>query len=188
MKPFGQKNATPAKAFLRKVASIFMPLIPGFVGCGFFDGPFGHREILRPRSSCPGAPAHSASSGKRHLPVHEYPRRLERGQGLWRFARYWRHLGSPHFPSRPCRPHPLRHALDARPGRRLCRPPRYLLAAYGEKQLRKIVPPAFDLFVTPTLVILVMSLLALYVLQPVGGFLAETIGRAPRKRWSGAAP
>lgn len=52
-----------------------------------------------------------------------------------------------------------------------------LLAAYGEKQLRKIVPPAFDLFVTPTLVILVMSLLALYVLQPVGGFLAETIGR-----------
>ena len=120
-----QKNATPAKAFLRKVASIFMPLIPGFVGCGFFDGPFGHREILRPRSSCPGAPAHSASSGKRHLPVHEYPRRLERGQGLWRFARYWRHLGSPHFPSRPCRPHPLRHALDARPGRRLCRPPRY---------------------------------------------------------------
>ena len=25
----------------------------------------------------------------------------------------------------PCRPHPLRHALDARPGRRLCRPPRY---------------------------------------------------------------
>lgn len=30
---------------------------------------------------------------------------------------------------------------------------------------------------TPTLVILVMSLLALYVLQPVGGFLAETIGR-----------
>ena len=35
MKPFGKKTPRRQKAFLRKVASIFMPLIPGFVGCGF---------------------------------------------------------------------------------------------------------------------------------------------------------
>ena len=43
-----QKNATPAKAFLRKVASIFMPLIPGFVGCGFLTGLLGIVKFYDP--------------------------------------------------------------------------------------------------------------------------------------------
>ena len=172
-----QKNATPAKAFLRKVASIFMPLIPGFVGCGFLPGLLGIVKF--------SDPALLALAPLRIL--------LLAGSAIfqsmnilvgWNAAKVFG--GSPVIGgilgaliSHPGLADLTLYGMPLTPGRGgvfavlLVT----LLAAYGEKQLRKIVPPAFDLFVTPTLVILVMSLLALYVLQPVGGVLAETIGR-----------
>ena len=172
-----QKNATPAKAFLRKVASIFMPLIPGFVGCGFLTGLLGIVKFYDP-ALLALAPlrilllAGSAIFQSMNILVG------------WNAAKVFG--GSPVIGgilgaliSHPGLADLTLYGVPLTPGRGgvfavlLVT----LLAAYGEKQLRKIVPPAFDLFVTPTLVILVMSLLALYVLQPVGGFLAETIGR-----------
>ena len=172
-----QKNATPAKAFLRKVASIFMPLIPGFVGCGFLTGLLGIVKFYDP-ALLALAPlrilllAGSAVFQSMNILVG------------WNAAKVFG--GSPVIGgilgaliSHPGLADLTLYGMPLTPGRGgvfavlLVT----LLAAYGEKQLRKIVPPAFDLFVTPTLVILVMSLLALYVLQPVGGFLAETIGR-----------
>ena len=172
-----QKNATPAKAFLRKVASIFMPLIPGFVGCGFLTGLLGIVKFYDP-ALLDLAPlrilllAGSAIFQSMNILVG------------WNAAKVFG--GSPVIGgilgaliSHPGLADLTLYGVPLTPGRGgvfavlLVT----LLAAYGEKQLRKIVPPAFDLFVTPTLVILVMSLLALYVLQPVGGFLAETIGR-----------
>lgn len=172
-----QKNATPAKAFLRKVASIFMPLIPGFVGCGFLTGLLGIVKFYDP-ALLALAPlrilllAGSAIFQSMNILVG------------WNAAKVFG--GSPVIGgilgaliSHPGLADLTLYGIPLTPGRGgvfavlLVT----LLAAYGEKQLRKIVPPAFDLFVTPTLVILVMSLLALYVLQPVGGFLAETIGR-----------
>ena len=35
------KNATPFKLFLKKIASIFVPLIPGFIACGLITGIIG---------------------------------------------------------------------------------------------------------------------------------------------------
>ena len=35
------KNATPAKLFLKKIAGIFVPLIPGFIACGLITGSVG---------------------------------------------------------------------------------------------------------------------------------------------------
>ena len=35
------KNATPFKLFLKKIASIFLPLIPGFIACGLITGLIG---------------------------------------------------------------------------------------------------------------------------------------------------
>ena len=166
-----QKNATPAKAFLRKVASIFMPLIPGFVGCGFLTGLLGIVKFYDP-ALLALAPlrilllAGSAIFQSMNILVGWNAAKVIGGI-----------LGA--LISHPGLADLTLYGMPLTPGRGgvfavlLVT----LLAAYGEKQLRKIVPPAFDLFVTPTLVILVMSLLALYVLQPVGGFLAETIGR-----------
>jgi PTS system sucrose-specific IIC component len=33
-----KRNATPFKLFLKKIANIFMPLIPAFIGCGLITG------------------------------------------------------------------------------------------------------------------------------------------------------
>jgi len=35
------KNATPIKLFFKKISSIFMPLIPGFIACGLITGLVG---------------------------------------------------------------------------------------------------------------------------------------------------
>ena len=172
-----QKNATPAKAFLRKVASIFMPLIPGFVGCGFLTGLLGIVKFYDP-ALLALAPlrilllAGSAIFQSMNILVGRNAAKVFGGSPVIGGI-----LGA--LISHPGLADLTLYCMTLTPGRGgfisvlLVN----LNAAYGEKQLRKIVPPAFDLFVTPTLVILVMSLLALYVLQPVGGFLAETIGR-----------
>lgn len=120
-----QKNATPAKAFLRKVASIFMPLIPGFVGCGFLTGLLGIVKFYDP-ALLALAPlrilllAGSAIFQSMNILVGWNAAKVFGGSPVIGGI-----LGALISHPRPCRPHPLRHALDARPGRRLCRPPRY---------------------------------------------------------------
>ena len=44
-----------------------------------------------------------------------------------------------------------------------------------EKQLRKIVPNALDIAITPTLSLLITGFATFYVLQPIGGILSEGI-------------
>ena len=44
-----------------------------------------------------------------------------------------------------------------------------------EKQLRKIVPNALDIAITPTLSLLITGFTTFYVLQPIGGILSEGI-------------
>lgn len=51
-----------------------------------------------------------------------------------------------------------------------------LLACFIEKSLRKVVPDVLDLFVTPLLTLTISALVALLVLQPVGGFISDSIG------------
>lgn len=51
-----------------------------------------------------------------------------------------------------------------------------LLACFVEKTLRKVVPDVLDLFVTPLLTLTISVLVALLVLQPVGGFISDSIG------------
>lgn len=51
-----------------------------------------------------------------------------------------------------------------------------LLACFIEKSLRKVVPDVLDLFVTPLLTLTISALVALLILQPVGGFISDSIG------------
>jgi len=44
-----------------------------------------------------------------------------------------------------------------------------------EKQLRKVVPNALDIVVTPTLTLLIAGFASFYVLQPIGGVLSDGI-------------
>jgi sucrose PTS system EIIBCA or EIIBC component len=51
-----------------------------------------------------------------------------------------------------------------------------LLAVFIEKACRKAVPDVLDLFVTPLVTLTLSVLAALFILQPVGGFISDTIG------------
>ncbi|GAB6168351.1 PTS transporter subunit EIIC [Clostridium carnis] len=51
-----------------------------------------------------------------------------------------------------------------------------VLAVFVEKTCRKFVPDILDLFVTPLVTLTVSVLAALFILQPVGGFISESIG------------
>ena len=50
-------------------------------------------------------------------------------------------------------------------------------SSWLENKLHKIVPKILDLFLTPLLVILIATFPALFILQPIGGIIAETIRR-----------
>lgn len=51
-----------------------------------------------------------------------------------------------------------------------------ILSVYIEKLCRKFVPDVLDLFVTPLVTLTVSVLAALFILQPVGGFISDSIG------------
>lgn len=51
-----------------------------------------------------------------------------------------------------------------------------LLAVFIEKQCRKIVPDVLDLFITPLVTLTISVLAALFILQPVGGFISDSVG------------
>ena len=51
-----------------------------------------------------------------------------------------------------------------------------ILSVYVENICRKYVPDVLDLFVTPLITISVSVLAALFILQPVGGFISDSIG------------
>ena len=51
-----------------------------------------------------------------------------------------------------------------------------VLACYIEKTCRKFVPDVLDLFLTPLATLTISVLAALFILQPLGGFISDSIG------------
>lgn len=51
-----------------------------------------------------------------------------------------------------------------------------VLAVFIEKQCRKIVPDVLDLFITSLVTLTISVLAALFILQPVGGFISDSVG------------
>lgn len=173
-----QKNATPAKLLLKKIANIFVPLIPGFIGCGLLTGILALIRRLAPDIAGTTLFQILALAGNT----------VFWGMNLfvgWNTAKELG--GSPVLGGAlgALVSHPGLTALTLS-GEKLV-PGRggvaavLLVAASGallEKRLRKHMPEALDLFLTPFLVMTVMAILTIFVLQPLGGFVAETIGYA----------
>lgn len=51
-----------------------------------------------------------------------------------------------------------------------------ILAVYIEKACRKFVPDVLDLFLTPLITLSISVIAALFILQPVGGFISDSMG------------
>ncbi|MFJ7904900.1 PTS transporter subunit EIIC [Streptomyces sp. NPDC096198] len=169
------RTATPGKLLLRRVANIFVPLIPALVGCGVIAGANGLLVNLRLLPSL--TPALTAvSSGflaliavfVGHNTAKEFGGTPVLGGAVAAVVVYpgvaqVTVAGTPLAPGRGG----VLGALAAA-----------LLATRVEKWSRGRVPQALDVLVTPTLTVLVPGLLTLYALMYAAGEVSSAIGTA----------
>ena len=173
-----QRNATPVKLFFKKIASIFTPLIPGFIACGLITGVVSMMIKI--------SPALANDSTIQLLQVA--------GNAVfWGMNLFIGINAAKIFGGTPILGGVLA-ALMTHPaladvsifGNNLV-PGRggvisvIIVAAFGaylENKLHKIIPEMFDLFLTPLVTFLIAGASAIFILQPVGGTLSDAIGTA----------
>ncbi|MFJ4779359.1 PTS transporter subunit EIIC [Streptomyces sp. NPDC088762] len=167
------RNATPVKLLLRRVANIFVPLIPALIGCGIIAGLNG---VLTNTGRLPAlVPALAAiASGFMsliavfvgHNTAKEFGGTPVLGgavaaiivfPGIGKIDAFGRHL-SPGQGG-------VLGALAAA-----------LLAVYVEKWCRRRIPEALDVLVTPTLTVLVSGLVTIFGLMFLAGEASTAIG------------
>ncbi|QLE73463.1 PTS alpha-glucoside transporter subunit IIA [Streptomyces rectiverticillatus] len=168
------RNATPAKEFLRRIAQIFIPLIPALIGCGIVAGLAGLLANLRWLPALAPALTACASGFMSLIAVFVgYNTAKEFGgtpvlggavaaiivfPGVDRVSAFGEKL----VPGQGG----VLGALAAA-----------LLAAHVERWCRRRVPEALDVLVTPTVTVLVTGLVTLYGLMYAAGEVATATGR-----------
>ncbi|KOU61556.1 PTS transporter subunit EIIC [Streptomyces sp. IGB124] len=167
------RNATPFKLMLRRIANIFVPLIPALIGCGIIAGLNG---MLMNLGWLPGVvPALAAiASGFMSL-----------------IAVFVGHNTAKEFGGTPILGGAVvaiivfpgvakitAFGTELRPGQGgvLGALAAALLAVYVEKRCRRLVPEALDVLVTPTLTVLISGLVTLFGLMFLAGEASAAIG------------
>lgn len=171
-----KKNNTPFKNFLRKLANVFIPLIPAFIGCGII---YGTSKILY-------------NTGLIDKNVYNMLGVI--GKGIFSYMNIM--VGMNVFkafggsPSLGCALAGILMTADLAkitiggnplvPGEGgiiailiAC-----ALGAMLEKQLRKVMPGVVDLILTPTIVLLVIGFGSLFIIHPLGAILSQWLSIA----------
>ena len=171
------KNATPVKLLFRRIASIFLSLIPGFIACGLITGVLGVYLKLSPEMAAAPVVKLLMVFGNAVF----WAMNLFVG---WSAAQVFG--GSPVLGgvlaaiiSHPALANVAFSDAPLVPGRGGVISV-VLAAAFGawlEKRLHRAVPEIFDLFLTPLFTVLVAGTATIFVLQPIGGVVSEWIGR-----------
>ncbi|MFD0021026.1 PTS transporter subunit EIIC [Streptomyces sp. NPDC058382] len=167
------KNATPFKLFLRRIANIFVPLIPALIGCGIIAGLNGLLVNLGWLTSVTPALAAMASGFMALIAVFVgYNTAKEFG-------------GTPIlggavaaiivFPG-VANIEAFGQKLSPGQGGVLGALGAAVLAVYVEKWCRRWVPEALDVLVTPTLTVLISGLVTIFGLMYVAGEVSTAIG------------
>ena len=177
-----QKNSTPFKLFLKKLANIFIPLIPAFIGCGLVLGIANILNKSLPVADFGGQAFSATTIGAILMLIGTaiyYVLPLFVG---WNAAK--------EFDGTPVIGGILAAILTmpdlgkitifgehATPGRGgiIAVLLVAIFGAYLERKIRKIMPIALDLFLTPVVVLLITGFLALFILQPIGGYISDAI-------------
>ncbi|MFD6758528.1 PTS transporter subunit EIIC [Streptomyces roseolus] len=167
------KNATPFKLFLRKIANIFVPLIPALIGCGIIAGLNG---LLINLGWLPGVtPALAAiASGFMALiavfvgynTAKEFGGTPILGGAVAAIIVY----------AGVAKVEVFGQALSPGQGGVLGALGAAVLAVHVEKWCRRRVPESLDVLVTPTLTVLVSGLVTIYGLMFVAGEISQGIG------------
>ena len=173
-----QKNATPFKLMLKRISSIFMPLIPAFIACGLITGlsnvflkiqpEFSQSAVFSILQICGSAVFWGINLFVGVNAAKEFGASPMLGGTL---AAIISHPGLSSIELFGMPLVPGRGGIIAV----------LLVVAFSswlEKKLHQYIPEIFDLFLTPLLVILLASPIALLLLQPLGGIISESIGNA----------
>lgn len=167
------RNSTPFKLFLRRIANIFVPLIPALIGCGIIAGLGGLLVNLGWLPAVTPALAAMASGFMALIAVFVgYNTAKEFG-------------GTPIlggavaaiivFPG-VAKIDAFGQTLSPGQGGVLGALGAAVLAVYVEKWCRRWVPEALDVLVTPTLTVLVSGLVTIFGLMYVAGEVSSAIG------------
>ncbi|MGW5868734.1 PTS transporter subunit EIIC [Streptomyces sp. NPDC055239] len=170
-----EKNATPFKLFLRRIANIFVPLIPALIGCGIIAGING---LLINLEWLPGiTPALAAiASGFMALiavfvgfnTAKEFGGTPILGGAVAAIIVYAGVANIEAFGQK----------LSPGQGGVLGALGAAVLATYIEKWCRKWVPEALDVLVTPTITVLLSGLVTIFGLMFLAGEVSTGIGTA----------
>ncbi|MFV0393638.1 MAG: PTS transporter subunit EIIC, partial [Coprobacillaceae bacterium] len=185
------KQNNPVQVFLRKVANIFVPLLPGIIAAGLINGLtnvinvstngaftgdwwyecirtmgwalFAYLPILVGMNAAKefdGSPVLGAMAGAMSIANAAMPLLMN--------------LGTVEKPVQILLPF-TNEAFNPAAGGLIAALIGGIFFAFLEKQIRKFMPEIVSTFFTPLLTVIVGSLVALLVLQPVGSFLTQGI-------------
>ncbi|MFF9350877.1 PTS transporter subunit EIIC [Streptomyces sp. NPDC014734] len=167
------KNATPFKLFLRRIANIFVPLIPALIGCGIIAGLNGLLVNLGWLTSVTPALAAMASGFMALIAVFvgfntakEFGGTPILGGAVAAIIVFPGVANIEAFGQK----------LAPGQGGVLGALGAAVLAVYVEKWCRRWVPEALDVLVTPTLTVLVSGLVTIFGLMYVAGEVSTAIG------------
>ncbi|WP_079273203.1 PTS transporter subunit EIIC [Streptomyces sp. TN58] len=167
------RNATPFKLMLRRVANIFVPLIPALIGCGIIAGLNG---LLMNFGLLPSVSPALAAIGSGFMSL---------------IAVFVGYNTAKEFGGTPILGGAVAAIIvfpgvakitafgtELRPGQGgvLGALAAALLAVYVEKRCRCLVPEALDVLVTPTLTVLISGLVTLFGLMFLAGEASAAIG------------
>ena len=172
------KNNTPFKNILKQISSIFIPLIPAFIGCGLV---MGILNILVKFDA-----GFAATPTAKILVIIG-------NSVFWGLSLFVGINAAKEFGGSPIlggvmaaiitHPNLATVTLFGKvlvPGRGgiIAVLLAVAFSSWLEKKVRKFVPEMLDLFLTPLIVVLVSGFVALIILQPLGGAVSDGIGNA----------
>lgn len=168
-----ERNRTPVKLFLRRIADIFVPLIPALIGCGIIAGLGGLLVNLGWLGGLTPALGAIASGFMALIAVFvgyntakEFGGTPILGGAVAAVIVYPGVANVEVFGAK----------LAPGQGGVLGALAAAILATYVEKWCRRVVPETVDVLVTPTLTVLVSGLVTLFGLMYVAGEVASGIG------------
>ncbi|MFF6774310.1 PTS transporter subunit EIIC [Streptomyces sp. NPDC012637] len=167
------KNATPFKLFLRRIANIFVPLIPALIGCGIIAGLNGLLVNLGWLPGITPALAAVASGFMALIAVFVGHNTAKEFGGT---AILGGAVASVIVFAGVAKVEVFGRTLSPGQGGVLGALGAAVLAVHVEKWCRRRVPESLDVLVTPTLTVLVSGLVTVFGLMYVAGEVSRAIG------------
>ncbi|HDR4465130.1 PTS transporter subunit EIIC [Bacillus cereus group sp. MYBK249-1] len=180
-----KKNNTPFKSFLRKIGNIFIPLIPAFVGAGLIAG------IASILSNNITAGNLDSTTWQQYVTIFNVIKNaifsylviyvgINAAKEFGATPSLGGVIGGVTLLTGVTSNLPINNIFNGEPlspgqGGVLGVLLAVWILSIVEKQLRKFVPDAVDIIVTPTIVLLIVGLITIFLIMPLAGFISNNL-------------